>query len=198
MDTPQEPALGDRLPAIDRLRAERDRLAQEMYALRMQILRGNAALAKSQQAGGKTGPPDAAQVQRLRAEIAELEDRLRTLAATEQVARATIAKVDNGARRIAFLQAALEGLESSLGPLQTQLAQAEAARPPQRTLSDSLRASIMTLQAQIADARASLEAAKEQQTELEQAAAAARRELQDLARQAADTRASIDDKQAEI
>ncbi len=190
--------LDDRLPAIDRLRAQRDDLAQQMYALRMQISRGTAALAKSEQAGGKRGPPDPAEVDKRRAEIARLEATLRSLSVREQADRATIAEADAGARRVTFLQQSLAGLSASLEQLESQLAEARAAKPPERTLMDSLQASIEALQSRIADTQASLEAATAEEKALKKAAAAAKRDLQTVLKEAAATRTAIDEKQAEI
>ncbi len=190
--------LDDHLPVIDRLRAQRDDLGQRMYALRTQISRDTAALRKSQQAGGKLGPPDPAEVTARRAEIAQLESTLRSLSAAEQSARAAIGSVDAGRQRITFLQQSLTALRAALDQLESRIALAQTARPKDRTLADSLEASIESTRAQIADTTGSLAAATDNQAAIEQAAAAARKALQKIVAQTSDTRQAIDDNQAEI
>ena len=190
--------LNDQLPAIDRLRVERDGLSQQMYALRMQISRGRAALKKSEQAGDKTGAPDAAEVAKKRGEIATMESVLRTLSAEEQAARAAIAKPDAARQRVTFLQQSLTGLQSTLDQLETRIALAQTARPKDHILADELQASLDRTRSAIADTTESLAAAQSDQEAAEQAAAAAQAQLRTIVKQSGDTRKAIDDKQAEI
>ncbi|MEO8335836.1 MAG: hypothetical protein ABI664_12740 [bacterium] len=190
--------LSDNLSAIDRLRAQRDTLGQEMYALRTRIQRGTAALRASKQAGGRVGAPDPVKIVTLRGEIAALETSLRTAAVAERSARATIARVDEGVRQLEFLQKSLAGLESSLAELERQLQVELERKPIERKSVAAIQGSIDRTKAQVADAQRSIELATEEQRTRDEAAKGARGELRALAQDTADTRRALDDKQAEV
>ncbi len=190
--------LDDQLPAIDRLRAQRDDLGQQMYALRTQIARGTTALQQSKQAGSKRGAPDPSEIATRRAEIADLETSLRTLSSNEQTARATIAQVDVGNQRIAFLQQSLQGYQSTLDQLESQIGLAQSAVPVDRRVVAAIQAQIDATIAKVSDTKTSLTAATAAQAGITQAAAAASVQLQHILTDLSSTRTSIDQKEAEI
>ncbi|MEO5817902.1 MAG: hypothetical protein ABIT20_21710 [Gemmatimonadaceae bacterium] len=190
--------LSDTLSAIDRLRAQRDTLGQDMYALRTRIQRGTAALRASKQAGTRVGAPDPSKVATLREEIAGLEAGLRTAATAERAARVTIAKVDEGARQLEFLQKSLAGLQSTLAELGQQLQTELERKPIERKSVAAIQASSDRAKEQVADTQRSIDLATADQRGREQDAQRARLELRDIVQDTAAARRALDDKQAEI
>ncbi len=190
--------LQERLPDIERLRQERNRLGQEIYALRTAIARTSAALHKSRQYAGRRGAPDAVAVAALRAEIATLEARLRELAAAELAARATIAAYDEARRRREFLAGTLAGLRSALDELTGQLARETDVKPLNHKRIAELQAAIEAAQRRIADAQKSLEAARATEGDLEARAAKAHQQAASLAAERDKIRQAVDGKQTEI
>src|SRR5262245_16841969 len=101
--------LEKQLPVIERLRAERDRLGEKLYALRTDIARTGAALRQSRVSMGRRSAQDREVIAAARAEIARFEARLGELANMERAARARIAALEQAQRQQEFLRRSLAG-----------------------------------------------------------------------------------------
>ncbi len=190
--------LEQQLPAIERLRAERDGLGQQAYALRTKIARTSAALRASRVDAGRRSAPPAAVISEGRAEIARHEVRLRELAAAEQDARRRIVLHEHSRQRQEFLDRSLAALGAAADEIRMRLRQEQDVRPRDRKKLGEIQTALERTEAQMADARRSLEELHAGDAQREADSEAAREQLGRTAAESRRLRERIDHEEEHI